>query len=72
MRNVINEYRNGEGQADIASLTLPELQEYLSELAAKSGVKIEKFRAKQIFEWLTRGVRDFDEMTNLSAKLREV
>ena len=67
-----NDYRNSKGKADIASLTLPELQEYTAELAKKSGLKIEKFRAGQIFEWLTRGVYDFDEMTNLSAKLREV
>ena len=67
-----NDYRNSMGKADIASLTLPELQEYTVELAEKSGVKIEKFRAGQIFAWLTRGVYDFDEMTNLSAKLREV
>ena len=31
----------------------------------------QKFRAKQVFEWLSRGVRSFDEMTNLSKPLRE-
>lgn len=30
-----------------------------------------KFRAKQIFEWLYRGVRSFDEMTNLPKAFRE-
>ncbi len=30
-----------------------------------------KFRAKQIFTWLYRGVRSFDEMTDLSKALRE-
>lgn len=30
-----------------------------------------KFRAGQIFQWLSRGVRDFEEMTNLSKALRE-
>lgn len=29
------------------------------------------FRAKQVFQWLSRGVRDFEEMTNLSKDLRE-
>lgn len=29
------------------------------------------YRAKQIFQWLTRGVSSFDEMTNLSKSLRE-
>ena len=31
----------------------------------------QKFRARQVFEWLSRGVRSFDEMTNLSKPLRE-
>lgn len=30
-----------------------------------------KYRAGQIFDWLSRGVRDFDGMTNLSKDLRE-
>ncbi len=30
-----------------------------------------KFRAKQVFEWLGRGVRDFDEMSNLPKALRD-
>lgn len=30
-----------------------------------------KFRAAQVFQWLSRGVRDFDGMTNLSKPLRE-
>ena len=29
------------------------------------------YRAKQIFQWLARGVSSFDEMTNLSKSLRE-
>ena len=29
-----------------------------------------KFRAGQIFDWLTKGVKSFDEMTNLSKDLR--
>ena len=29
-----------------------------------------KYRAKQIFQWLARGVTSFDEMTNLSKVLR--
>lgn len=29
------------------------------------------FRARQVFQWLSRGVRDFEEMTNLSKDLRE-
>ena len=30
-----------------------------------------KYRAKQIFQWLARGVTSFDEMTNLSKALRQ-
>ena len=30
-----------------------------------------KYRAKQIFDWLARGVRDFDQMSNLPRDLRE-
>ncbi|MBQ3825030.1 MAG: 23S rRNA (adenine(2503)-C2)-methyltransferase, partial [Spirochaetaceae bacterium] len=31
----------------------------------------EKFRGKQIFSWIGKGVRSLDEMTNLSKSLRE-
>ena len=57
---------------DIASLDLGELTDLLSELSEASGVKFEKFRAKQIFSWLMKGVSDFAEMTNISAKQRDV
>ena len=50
---------------DILSM-LP--QEIEAELAALGEPK---YRAKQIFEWLGRGVRDFDGMTNLPGALRE-
>jgi len=56
---------------DIASLDIAELSEYLESLSVQSGVKFEKFRAKQIFTWLMKGVSDFSEMTNISAKQRE-
>ena len=29
----------------------------------------EKFRGKQIFKWVGSGIKSFDEMTNVSAKL---
>ena len=50
---------------DILSM-LP--QEIDGELAALGEPK---YRAKQIFDWLSRGVRDFDEMTNLPKALKE-
>lgn len=50
---------------DIVSM-LP--QEIEAELAAMGEPK---YRAKQIFEWLGKGVRDFDGMSNLPKALRE-
>lgn len=50
---------------DIKSLTYEELKDYVASLGEPS------FRAKQIFEWLHRGVISFDEMTNLSKAARE-
>ena len=50
---------------DIVSLHPQQLEEELKRLGEPS------FRAKQIFQWLSRGVRDFDEMTNISKSLRE-
>lgn len=59
-------------KTDISSFLPEELTEYLLSLSEKSGVKIEKFRAKQIFSWLTKGVETFDAMTNISASIKAV
>lgn len=50
---------------DILSLLPEEIEQELSALGEP------KFRAGQIFSWLHRGVRDFDEMSNLPKSLRE-
>ena len=50
---------------DIKSMNQEELSSFLKELGQRA------FRAKQVFQWLHRGVRSFDEMTNLSKALRE-
>ena len=50
---------------DILSMLPREIEEELAQLGEP------KYRAKQIFRWLSRGVRDFGEMTDLSAALRE-
>ena len=50
---------------DIKSMDLAEMTAYLKELGEPP------FRARQVFQWLHRGVRSFDEMTNLSKALRE-
>ena len=51
---------------DIKSLSLEELTEEMLAIGEK------KFRAAQIYEWIhQKTVKSFDEMTNLSEKLRE-
>ena len=49
---------------DIKSMNLPELEAALGEMGQP------KYRARQVFVWLHRGVRGFREMTNLSKDLR--
>ena len=49
---------------DILSLLPEELEAEIAALGEP------RFRAGQIFQWLTRGVRSFDGMTNLSKELR--
>ena len=49
---------------NLRSKTLPELAELLKELGQPA------FRAKQVFSWLHKGVRSYDEMTNLPLNLR--
>lgn len=44
-------------------------QEQIAELVVALGEKA--FRSKQIFDWVSKGVSSFDEMTNVSAALRE-
>ena len=50
---------------DIKSMTLEEITAAVREMGEPA------FRGKQIFSWLHRGVRSFEEMTNLSKPLRE-
>lgn len=49
---------------EIKDLNLGELKSFLESLGEKP------FRAKQIYEWMYKGVSSFDEMTNLSKDLR--
>lgn len=53
-------------KVDLKSMDLDEMGAFLKELGQPA------FRAKQVFVWLHRGVRDFDEMTNVPKQLREV
>ena len=50
---------------DIKSMTFSRMTEELGKLG------LPKFRAKQVFTWLHRGVTDFSQMTDLSLQLRE-
>ena len=54
-----------EDKKDILSLLPEELE------ADFVAMGEQKFRAGQVFQWLSRGVRDFDGMSNLSKALRE-
>ena len=51
---------------NLKSLTQPELAAILKELGQPA------FRAKQVFSWLHKGVRSYDEMTNLPKNLRDI
>ena len=50
---------------NLKSLTLPELTAVIKELGQPA------FRGKQIYTWLHKGVRSYDEMTNLPKSLRD-
>lgn len=50
---------------NLKSMTLPELSAVLQRMGQPS------FRAKQVYIWLHKGVRSFDEMTNIPQPLRD-
>ena len=50
---------------DLKDMTFEELSGWVASLGEKP------FRAKQIFEWVYRGAKSVQEMTNLSKELRE-
>ena len=51
---------------NLKSLTVPELTAVIKELGQPA------FRGKQVYTWLHKGVRSYEEMTNLPKALREV
>ena len=53
-------------KTDLLSLSIDELIAFLGEKGQQ------KFRALQIMHWLSNGVKDFDEMTDLSKDLRNI
>ena len=50
---------------NLKSMTLPEISAVLKDLGQPA------FRAKQVFSWLHKGVRSYEEMTNLPKALRD-
>ena len=52
--------------ANLKSMTLPEIGAVLKELGQPA------FRAKQVYTWLHKGVKSYDEMTNLPKALRDI
>ncbi len=52
-------------KTDIKSLSLGEVENLIKQMGEP------KFRASQIFKWLQNGAESFDEMTDVSLKLRE-
>lgn len=57
---------------DIMSLLPEELTEEICKISENSGTKIEKYRSKQIYSWLTKGIYDFEEMSNVPSKIKAV
>ena len=51
---------------NLKSMTIPEIGTILKELGQPA------FRAKQVYSWLHKGVRSYEEMTNLPQSLRAV
>ncbi|MCC5911973.1 MAG: 23S rRNA (adenine(2503)-C(2))-methyltransferase RlmN [Clostridiaceae bacterium] len=50
---------------DLLSLTLEDTQMLIEEMGEK------KFRGKQIFQWVNKGVKDIDDMSNIGKSSRE-
>lgn len=54
-----------KGKIVLKNLTENEMKEFLVNIGEK------KFRGSQIFSWIYKGIRDFDEMNNIPKSLRE-
>lgn len=54
-----------EEKIDLLSLTLADMEEFLLSIGEKS------FRGRQVFQWVNKGVKNLDQMTNLSKDLRK-
>ncbi|AEV69137.1 23S rRNA (adenine(2503)-C(2))-methyltransferase RlmN [Acetivibrio clariflavus] len=54
-----------DGKVDLLNLTIDELEELFIQMGQQ------KYRAKQVFQWVNKGIKDIDQMTNLSKDIRE-
>jgi len=54
-----------DGKVDLLNLTIDELEELFTKMGQQ------KYRAKQVFQWVNKGIKDIDQMTNLSKDIRE-
>ena len=54
-----------KGKIVLKNLTEEEMKDFLVSIGEK------KFRGTQIFSWIYKGIRDFDEMNNIPKSLRE-
>jgi 23S rRNA (adenine2503-C2)-methyltransferase len=54
-----------ELKVNLLDLTVSELQDLVSTIG------YETYRASQVYQWLTKGIKSIDEMTNISKNMRE-
>ncbi len=54
-----------EGKADLKSMLPQELEQYMASVGQPP------YRANQVFRWLSQGITDFDQMSDLPKSLRE-
>jgi len=50
---------------DLLSLTIKEIEDLMEKVGDK------RYRGKQIFQWVNKGIKDFDKMSNIPKTLRE-
>jgi len=53
-----------EGKADLKSMLPQELGQYMASVGQPP------YRANQVFRWLSQGITDFDQMSDLPKSLR--
>ena len=54
-----------EGKADLKSMLPQEMEQYMASVGQPPS------RANQVFRWLSQGITDFDQMSDLPKSLRD-